>query len=160
MIKRKTKRKLFAICSENFLSLCGVLDLEEELVSKKKKIDYGLLYLECNQNLKCSECTPLFLQAYNLRNASAVMHSHSINALMVTLLYDIEFQCIDLEMIKGIVGHKNTDLCRVPIIQNTEYENDLAELLKNAIIAYPISNRSFSKKITVFTFDSIYIHRK
>ena len=28
------------------------------------------------EKLRCSECTPLFLQAYNLRNAGAVLHSH------------------------------------------------------------------------------------
>ena len=118
--------------------------------------------IQGNQNLKCSECTPLFLQAYNLRNASAVMHSHSINALMVTLLYDTEFQCIDLEMIKGIVGHKNTDWCRVPIIENTEYENDLAESLKNAIIAYPRSNAVLVRNHGVYiwgpTWEKTKIH--
>lgn len=87
--------------------------------------------------LKCSECTPLFLNAYNLRNAGAVLHSHSLNAMIVTKLFSTEFQCTNLEMIKGVAGHKNTDWCRVPIIENTEYENELAGSLKNAILTYP-----------------------
>ncbi len=90
--------------------------------------------------LKCSECTPLFLQAYKLRNAGAVLHSHSLSAVMITKLFSTEFQCIDLEMIKGIQDHKNTEWCRVPIIENTEFESELAESLKNAIIAYPRSH--------------------
>ncbi len=118
--------------------------------------------IEGNTNLKCSECTPLFLHAFNLRNAGAVLHTHSIYALMVTLLYDTEFQCIDLEMIKGIVGHKNTDWLRVPIIENTEYENDLAESLKNAIIAYPRSYAVLVKNHGVYiwgpTWEKAKIH--
>ena len=58
---------------------------------------------------------------------------------MVTKLFATEFQCIDIEMIKGILGHKNTEWCRVPIIENTEYEPELTEYLKNAIVAYPRS---------------------
>jgi methylthioribulose-1-phosphate dehydratase len=94
-----------------------------------------------NEKLKCSECTPLFLQAFNLRNAGAVLHSHSVSALLVTKLFDTEFQCTDLEMIKGIIDHKNTDWLRVPIVENTEFEPMLTEYLKNAILAYP---RSFA----------------
>lgn len=90
-----------------------------------------------NGALKISECTPLFLQAYKLRNAGAVLHSHSISSLLITNLFDGEFHCTNLEMIKGIKGHKNTDWCRIPIIKNTEYEPELTERLKNAIIAYP-----------------------
>ncbi len=93
-----------------------------------------------NEKLKCSECTPLFLQAYQIRNAGAVLHSHSIYAVLITKLFDTEFQCIDLEMIKGIQDHKNTEWCRVPIISNTEFESELAESLKNAILAYPRSH--------------------
>jgi ribulose-5-phosphate 4-epimerase/fuculose-1-phosphate aldolase len=34
-----------------------------------------------NGKLKCSECTPLFLQAYNIRKAGAVLLFHSIYAV-------------------------------------------------------------------------------
>jgi methylthioribulose-1-phosphate dehydratase len=93
-----------------------------------------------NPKLRCSECTPLFLQAFNIRNAGAVLHSHSINALLITKLFGTEFQCTDLEMIKGIIDHKNTDWCRIPIVENTEFEPELTESLKNAIVAYPRSH--------------------
>ena len=97
-----------------------------------------------NPNLRCSECTPLFLQSYNLRNAGAVLHSHSLNAVLITNLFGTEFQCIDLEMIKGIQDHKNTEWLRVPIIENTEY-------LKNAILAH---SRTFA---IILRNQSIYI---
>ena len=42
-------------------------------------------------------------------------------------------------MIKGIKGHSNTEWCTIPIIDNTEYECELTDSLKFAIIAYPRS---------------------
>ena len=44
----------------------------------------------------------LCLQAYELRGAGAVLHSHSLNAMMVTLLDEAapEFTVTHLEMIK------------------------------------------------------------
>jgi methylthioribulose-1-phosphate dehydratase len=42
-------------------------------------------------SLRPSECSSLFLKAINLRNAGAVIHSHSIHAVMATLLFDKEF---------------------------------------------------------------------
>lgn len=90
--------------------------------------------------LKPSECTPLFNAAYRLRQAGAVLHSHCLSAMMVTKLFETEFQTIDHEMIKGIPNHSNLEWCRVPIIENTEKECELTERLSNAIIAYPRSN--------------------
>ena len=92
-----------------------------------------------NPKLKVSECTPLFLQAYKLRDAGAVLHSHSVHAVLITKLFGTEFQCIDLEMIKGIIGYKNTEWCTIPIIENTEYETELTDRLRCAIMAYPRS---------------------
>jgi methylthioribulose-1-phosphate dehydratase len=51
---------------------------------------------------KESQCTPLFFNAYNMRNAGAVIHTHSQNAVMITLLYKDEFRITHQEMIKGI----------------------------------------------------------
>jgi hypothetical protein len=52
--------------------------------------------------LKQSECTPLFMNAYTMRNAAACMHSHSVNAVMATMLCGDEFRMTGIEMIKGI----------------------------------------------------------
>lgn len=41
-----------------------------------------------NDCLKLSECTPLFLAAYKLRDAGAVMHSHSVHAAFLTVLLE------------------------------------------------------------------------
>jgi methylthioribulose-1-phosphate dehydratase len=52
---------------------------------------------------KKSQCTPLFMNAYLMRDAGAVIHTHSKNCVMVTLLYPgTEFRITHQEMIKGI----------------------------------------------------------
>ncbi|CAG9773689.1 unnamed protein product [Ceutorhynchus assimilis] len=96
------------------------------------------------KKLKKSQCTPLFMCAYTMRNAGAVIHTHSKYALMVTMLFPgKEFKCTHLEMIKGI---KNQKLGRnfrydeelvVPIIENTPFEEDLTDRLEQAIKDYP-----------------------
>ena len=54
------------------------------------------------QKLKLSECTPLFMNAYNMRDAGAVMHSHSQNVVLASMIMGSEFKCSHIEMIKGI----------------------------------------------------------
>jgi methylthioribulose-1-phosphate dehydratase len=54
------------------------------------------------EGYKESQCTPLFYNAYSMRNAGAVIHTHSQNAVMVTLMYKDEFRITHQEMIKGI----------------------------------------------------------
>jgi len=53
---------------------------------------------------KLSECAPLFMAAYELTNAGAVLHSHSVHAMLATLIDEgaTEFKATNLEMIKGI----------------------------------------------------------
>jgi methylthioribulose-1-phosphate dehydratase len=88
-------------------------------------------------SLRLSECSSLFLKAINLRGAGAVIHSHSMNAVLATLLFDDEFSISHLEMIKGIEGMGYHDRLVVPIIENTARECDLADALEEAIVAYP-----------------------
>lgn len=91
---------------------------------------------------KLSECSPLFMSAYELRGAGAVIHSHSINAVMATMLdpQSSEFRVTHVEMIKGIAGHGFYDNCIVPIIENTARECELTDRLRQAIKDYPRAN--------------------
>lgn len=91
-------------------------------------------------NLTLSACSPLFMHAYNLRNAGAVLHSHSMNAMMASLLFDDTFKITGVEMIKGIRGMGVFDTLEVPIVENTAYECDLADSLKKAVLAFPKSD--------------------
>ncbi|OMH79013.1 putative methylthioribulose-1-phosphate dehydratase [Zancudomyces culisetae] len=93
--------------------------------------------------IKPSACTPLFFNAFNMRNAGACVHSHSQNAVLVTMMYGKEFVIKNQEMIKGIardgkgVNWKYYDTLVVPIIENTAEEEDLKDSMAAAIEAYP-----------------------
>ena len=91
--------------------------------------------LECPEGpgLTPSACSPLFFNAYRLRGAGAVIHSHSMHAMLATLTAREAFECTELEMIKGISGHGYYDRLRVPIIENTAHERDLADSMALAI---------------------------
>eukprot|EP01135_Chromosphaera_perkinsii_P005775 Nk52_evm18s360 gene=Nk52_evmTU18s360 len=95
------------------------------------------------KQLKKSQCTPLFMNAYLLRNAGAVIHSHSQNSVMITLTHAKEFRIRNMEMIKGIKRGVHGPALRyddelvVPIIENTPFEEDLQESMAECMKAYP-----------------------
>lgn len=72
------------------------------------------------------------MNAYLMRNAGAVIHTHSKACVMVTLLYPgTEFRITHQEMIKGIkkcnadVNYRYDEELVIPIIENTPFEKDL-----------------------------------
>jgi len=97
----------------------------------------SVLTRPADPSLKLSECAPLFLNAYRLRGAGAVLHSHSIHAMLATLIFEDAFRVTHLEMMKGIRGVGFHDVLEVPIIDNTARECDLADRMAAAIGAYP-----------------------
>lgn len=69
-----------------------------------------------HKNLQKSQCTPLFFNAYRMRNAGSVVHTHSQHAVMVTLMFEKEFRITHQEMIKGIrIDGTNTNLKYNPL---------------------------------------------
>lgn len=111
---------------------------------------------------KLSECTPLFMAAYELRGAGAVMHSHSMNAVLATMLdeHANEFKVTHLEMIKGIVGHGFYGNCVVPIIENTARECELTDRLRQAIRDYPEANAVLVRRHGVYVWGKTWIEAK
>lgn len=111
---------------------------------------------------KLSECAPLFMSAYNLRDAGAVIHSHSLNAVMATMLVEgaSEFHCTQLEMIKGIKGHGFFDDLVVPIIENTARECELTERLQAAMRAYPKSSAVLVRRHGVYVWGDTWLQAK
>ncbi|XP_029986931.1 methylthioribulose-1-phosphate dehydratase isoform X1 [Sphaeramia orbicularis] len=98
------------------------------------------------KKLKKSQCTPLFMNAYTMRGAQAVIHTHSKAAVMATLLYPgKEFRITHQEMIKGIrrgssgTNYRYDDTLVVPIIENTPEEKDLKDRMARAMDEYPES---------------------
>jgi methylthioribulose-1-phosphate dehydratase len=97
--------------------------------------------LPVNQKLKMSECTPLFAATYRfaLPTPGAVLHSHALEILVCTRLFQREFRSSEgLEMVKGLPGYSNVDEVVLPIIENTPVESELVERLRGAILAYPM----------------------
>ncbi len=98
-----------------------------------------------NTGLKLSECSPLFQAAYELRGAGAVLHSHSLNVCLATMLVEPDQNGIavlpitELEMIKGIGDFGYYDTFELPIINNTPREAELTESLRVAIQKFPRS---------------------
>jgi len=95
-------------------------------------------------DLKESACTPLFWNAFELRDAGSCIHTHSQHAVMATLLWPgKEFRISHQEMIKGvrIAGTGKAlsylDTLVVPIIENTPNEEDLKDSMAEAMNAYP-----------------------
>ena len=122
-----------------------VIDMEGKVLLPSRRPTY-----------KVSECAPLFLHAYRKRNAGAVIHSHSINAVMASIIANpasgeppSRFTLVTgmfppatltfsgFEMIKGLRGKGCFDKVEIPIIENTAKECDLADSLGAAMDHYP-----------------------
>ncbi|KAF9233798.1 class II aldolase/adducin N-terminal [Melanogaster broomeanus] len=113
-------------------------------------------------NLKESACTPLFWNAFELRNAGSCIHTHSQNAVMrrccgkVTYLKSrTKYASLSLSrritgsnmpfrlMIKGVRKGGNgptlsyLDTLKVPIIANTPDEEDLKDSMAEAMEKHP-----------------------
>ncbi len=95
-----------------------------------------------DSRLRVSECTPLFYNAYRARGAGAVIHSHSLWAVLAARLFSPrglggQFVSQGLEMQKGLRGKGCFDEVRVPIIPNTAREAELSDAMADAMQAHP-----------------------
>jgi methylthioribulose-1-phosphate dehydratase len=115
-------------------------------------LDGSIVSGPSDPSLRPSECTSLFMAAIRRRNAGAVIHSHSIHAMLATLLFEREFEISHLEMIKGIEGMSYHDRLIVPIIENTARECDLAASLDAAIVAYPRTHAVLVRRHGVYVW--------
>ncbi|GAX16575.1 methylthioribulose-1-phosphate dehydratase [Fistulifera solaris] len=98
-----------------------------------------------NPTLRQSACTPLWYVIYRLRpTATAVLHTHSPNAVYATLLDPTEtsscLRITHLEMLKGVGNHAYDDFLTIPIIDNRPTEDQLADQLAAAVQQYPKTN--------------------
>ncbi|MEZ4450832.1 MAG: methylthioribulose 1-phosphate dehydratase [Nannocystaceae bacterium] len=101
-----------------------------------------VLRAPADPRLRISECRPLFFHAFRKRGAGAVIHSHSLWAVLAARLFAPdgapgEFVCEGLEMQKGLRGRGCFDRIRAPILANTPREAELSASMAAAIDAYP-----------------------
>ncbi|CCE92743.1 methylthioribulose 1-phosphate dehydratase MDE1 TDEL_0E05000 [Torulaspora delbrueckii] len=106
-------------------------------------------YLRVPTNLKPSACTPLFVACYQHRNAGAIIHTHSQNAVLSSLIFDQEFKIANIEQIKAIPSGKVDadtgkplalqfyDTLTIPIIENMPHEDLLIDSLLETFEKYP-----------------------
>lgn len=120
----------------------------------------AVLSRPADPSLKLSECAPLFLNAYRLRGAGAVLHSHSIHAMLATLIFEDAFRVTHLEMMKGIRGVGFHDVLEVPIIDNTARECDLADRMAAAIEAYPATQAVLVRRHGVYIWGRDWVEAK
>lgn len=111
-------------------------------------------------NLRISACTPLFLNAYQTRDAGAVLHSHSLNVMLATLVADDEFRVTHLEMMKGLRGIGYHDTVRVPIIENTAHECDLRDRMAEAMGKYPDADAVMVRRHGIYVWGRDWMHAK
>ncbi len=123
-------------------------------------LDGSILSRPADPELHPSECASLFLKAVNLRGAGAVIHNHSIHAVMATMLFGTEFSISHLEMIKGIEGMSYADRLVVPIIENTARECDLAGALEEAILRYPETHAVLVRRHGVYVWGADWVSAK
>nr|CAG4642021.1 EOG090X0D1G [Eurycercus lamellatus] len=116
--------------------------------------------------LKKSQCTPLFMCAYTERGAGAVIHTHSKNAVLITLLCDKEFRLSQQEMIKGIwnpaLGRYNNynEEIVVPIIENTCWESELEGSLHQAMLKYPNTSAVLVRRHGIYVWGKTWKQTK
>lgn len=126
-----------------------ILDKEKNIIEEPRK----------ELNFKPSQCTPLFFNAFDDRNAGCCIHTHSQNAVMATIITKgNEFIITHQEMIKGIkrgstgTSHFYYDRLVVPIIENTAQEMDLKDRMKQAMLNYPESNAVLVRRHGVYVW--------
>jgi methylthioribulose-1-phosphate dehydratase len=109
---------------------------------------------------KVSACAPLFFNAFRIRGAGAVLHSHSVNAMLATLAFREAFRVTHLEMMKGITGTGYHDELVVPIIENTAHEADLADSMAAAMEAHPKSHAVLVRRHGVYVWGADWVQAK
>ncbi len=85
-------------------------------------------------SLRPSECNDIFRSIIKLRGAGAVVHSHSLSAVLACdLAGDDALSISRLEMLKGIPGVTNKDIHLVPVVGNTSREPELVGAVESVL---------------------------
>lgn len=100
-----------------------------------------ILRAPASPDLRISECQPLFYNAFRERDAGAVIHSHSVWAVLAARVAAAcgeraAFVSEGLEMQKGLRGKGSLDRVRIPIIPNTAREAELTASMAAAMASH------------------------
>ena len=111
---------------------------------------------------KLTACAPLFQAAYDHRDAGAVMHSHSLDVVLASMLVPPgePLRLTRLEMLKGLEGVGYFDVHEIPVIDNTALEHELKDRVERAILAFPKANAVIVRNHGVYVWGRDSVHAK
>ncbi len=112
--------------------------------------------------LQLTACAPLFLSAFKHRNAGAVLHSHSLDIVLASMLVPPgePLRLTRLEMMKGLEGVGYFDTHEIPVIDNTALEHELEARLDATIRAHPHANAVIVRNHGVYLWGRDIVHAK
>jgi len=111
---------------------------------------------------KLTACAPLFMAAFTHRDAGAVLHSHSLDVVLASMLVPPgePLRLTRLEMMKGLDGVGYFDVHEIPVIDNTALEHELKERMEAAVLAYPKANAVIVRNHGVYLWGRDSVHAK
>ncbi len=111
---------------------------------------------------KLTACAPLFQAAYDHRDAGAVLHSHSLDVVLASMLVrpGEPLRLTRLEMMKGLEGVGYFDVHEIPVIDNTALEHELKDRVERAILAFPKANAVIVRNHGVYVWGRDSVHAK
>lgn len=111
------------------------------------------------EKFKISACTPLFTSIYQARSdVGGCIHTHSHNAVLISLLYKNEFVISNFENIKAFPhiikpgNLENFDTLRIPIIDNVPHEENLKPYLDEILEKYPSTSAVIVRRHGIFVW--------
>lgn len=112
--------------------------------------------------LRLTACAPLFMAPFRYRNAGAVLHSHSLDVVLASMLVPPgePLRLTRLEMMKGLQGVGYFDLHEIPVIDNTALEHELEDRVKQAVQAWPKANAVIVRNHGVYIWGRDAVHAK
>lgn len=111
---------------------------------------------------KLTACAPLFQAAYDHRDAGAVLHSHSLDVVLASMLVapGEPLRLTRLEMMKGLEGVGYFDVHEIPVIDNTALEHELKDRVERAILSFPKANAVIVRNHGVYVWGKDSVHAK
>ncbi|MSP93110.1 MAG: methylthioribulose 1-phosphate dehydratase [Myxococcales bacterium] len=111
---------------------------------------------------RLTACAPLFMAAHRHRQAGAVLHAHSLDVVLATMLVPPgePLRLTRLEMMKGLDGVGYFDTHELPVIDNTALEHELADRLERAVLDWPRANAVLVRNHGVYVWGRDASHAK
>ena len=111
---------------------------------------------------RLTACAPLFQAAYDHRDAGAVLHSHSLDVVLASMIVPAgePLRLTRLEMMKGLEGVGYFDVHEIPVIDNTALEHELKDRVERAVLEFPKANAVIVRNHGMYVWGRDSAHAK